>query len=107
MKKLSLLLGTLLCATLVGCNGGKTNDDALVVGLECAYAPFNWTELEENEFTVKIDNNSNINIKYRIVLSIEGELASGLDAKAEFNNEEYSLNSGSTKWFSLQAGADI
>ena len=56
MKKLSLLLGTLLCATLVGCNGGKTNDDALVVGLECAYAPFNWTELEENEFTVKIDN---------------------------------------------------
>ena len=58
MKKLSLLLGTLLCATLVGCNGGKTNDDALVVGLECAYAPFNWTELEENEFTVKIDNAS-------------------------------------------------
>ena len=40
------------------------------------------------KFTVKIDNNSNINIKYRIVLSIEGELASGLDAKAEFNNEE-------------------
>ena len=59
------------------------------------------------KFTVKIDNNSNINIKYRIVLSIEGELASGLDAKAEFNNVEYSLNSGSTKWFSLQAGADI
>ena len=58
-------------------------------------------------FVVKMVNNSNINIQYRVVLAIEGELAAALDAKAEFNNEEYSLNSGSTKWFKLEAEQDI
>ena len=58
MKKTNLLFGTLLCMTLVGCNGGNNNSDALVVGLECAYAPFNWTELNENDYTLKIENAS-------------------------------------------------
>lgn len=58
-------------------------------------------------FVVEMENNSNINIQYRIVLAMEGELAAALDAKAEFNNEEYALNSGSTKWFKLDAGQDI
>ena len=28
----------------------------LVVGMECAYAPYNWAQAESNEYTVKLDN---------------------------------------------------
>ena len=34
---------------------------------------------DKASFTVKIDNNSNVTIQYRIVFSIEGELAAGSD----------------------------
>ena len=30
--------------------------DKLVIGRECNYAPFNWTETKENENTLKISN---------------------------------------------------
>lgn len=50
MKKTNLLFAGLLLATLASCgNGGNssstpTTNGTLVVGLECNYAPFNWTE---------------------------------------------------------------
>jgi len=28
----------------------------IVVGMECAYAPYNWAQAESNEYTVKLDN---------------------------------------------------
>lgn len=40
---------------LVSCNKGVDNSE-LVIGLECNYAPFNWTEANENEFTLPISN---------------------------------------------------
>ena len=58
-------------------------------------------------FTIKMDNTSNVTVQYRIVLAIEGELASGLVSKAVFDNKEYSLSNGATRWFNLAAGADI
>lgn len=83
-------------------NGGKAEfDTESKLNLELL------TPGDAATFTVKIENSSNIKIKYRVVLSIEGELASGLVSKAEFNGEEYPLNGGSTKWFSLDANTDI
>ena len=60
MKKTSLLLGTLLCATLVGCGNNSSTStssqerEKLIVGLECNYAPFNWTEMKEQILTMKL-----------------------------------------------------
>lgn len=46
------------CVFLGGC-GSSSDDSKLVVGLECNYAPFNWTEKAENEFTLPIANHAN------------------------------------------------
>ena len=56
MKKLStiLLALSMLAASLSGC--AQNADDTLVVGLEAAYAPFNWTDSDSNSFNVVLDN---------------------------------------------------
>ena len=56
MKKcLSLLVVCLL--VLSGCSSkDKNNDDSIIVGMECNYAPFNWTQLDDSNGAVKISN---------------------------------------------------
>ena len=59
MKNMKLaLLPMLLCLpfTMVGC-GGTT--ETITIGLECDYAPFNWTTYESSEYTLPISNKAN------------------------------------------------
>lgn len=61
MKKLglSLLLGVLVLS-LVACANKSTDTDeenTLIVGMECNYAPLNWSQIESSEYAVEIDNN--------------------------------------------------
>lgn len=53
------LLPMLLCLpfTAVGCNAD--NGEAIVIGLECNYAPFNWTTFESSDYTLPIANKAN------------------------------------------------
>ena len=59
MKK---VIGLLAVALLLGaCGGNDSNNDAensgnekLTVGMECNYAPFNWTDPQSNDFNVEI-----------------------------------------------------
>lgn len=58
MKKLlKVLLVALMSVSLVACGGGDEDKEktTFVVGMECNYAPFNWTEVEESETTHPID----------------------------------------------------
>lgn len=60
MKTRNLLFTTLLAMTLVGCGGNNitnSNDtkEKLYVGLECNYAPFNWTENKPSDSNYIID----------------------------------------------------
>ncbi len=62
MKKIAIALITLLCLTACGSNGNEntiveTEDtsDTFVVGMECAYAPFNYQVSEPTETSVAID----------------------------------------------------
>lgn len=52
MKRVIVILGMISVFLLTGCTETETNE--LVVGLECNYAPFNWTTSEETSTTVKI-----------------------------------------------------
>ena len=52
MKKFILVLAVVLI--LCGCSK-QTDDDVLRVGMECDYAPFNWTQVEANDTAVAIN----------------------------------------------------
>ena len=52
----ALCLGaSLISLCLTSCNKGVDNSK-LVIGLECAYQPFNWTEVSSSEHTLPISN---------------------------------------------------
>lgn len=56
MKKIIIVL--LLCFCIAGCAGSDqdTSADVLRVGMECDYAPFNWTQVEDSDTTVAISS---------------------------------------------------
>ena len=62
MKKVMCLLCLFLFGlSLVGCGGnneipGTATEGVLVVGMECDYAPFNWTETTKSETNIAISN---------------------------------------------------
>jgi ABC-type amino acid transport substrate-binding protein len=61
MRKILGLLSLLVfMVTVTGCgskvNTGLSKEGVLVVGMECAYAPFNWTETEKTDTNVAISN---------------------------------------------------
>jgi len=79
-KKLVLLLAISLLAStlLVGCGTKKNTeeDDKFIVGLECGYAPFNWTQLDDSNGGVKIDGSSEYAGGYDV--EIAKKIADGL-----------------------------
>ena len=62
MSKKLLLLGLSLLGVasinLVACQNAAPSN-ALVIGMECAYQPFNWTQNYSNEFTLPLSNDLN------------------------------------------------
>lgn len=62
MKKLSKIvaIGVALFSSLfLTCCGSNKDKSTLIVGLECNYAPFNWTETSANENTLPIEGKAN------------------------------------------------
>lgn len=63
MKRImNLVLSSFLALSLVACGSSSTNTTAqtntsnvLRVGMECNYAPFNWSTTEANEFTIQFN----------------------------------------------------
>lgn len=53
-RVLSLMMVLTLGLVLSGCS--EAEDNQLVVGLECNYAPFNWTTPDEGEMAVEIND---------------------------------------------------
>ena len=57
MKKLfkSLFIGGLSALALTACTNGEVSDnEKLIIGMECNYQPFNWTTFSESEHTLPI-----------------------------------------------------
>ena len=59
MKKLFLMFALIFIgAYLTSCGSVKFNEKngKIIIGLECDYAPFNWTEMEKSDTNYPIDN---------------------------------------------------
>ena len=73
MKKITtLILALALCLSLAACGGSESStpsgvdDGVLTVGMECAYAPYNWAQPDDSNGAVPIAN-------------VEGSYANGYD----------------------------
>lgn len=82
-KKLSLLIAMSLSAImlLTACAPNNTkkaaaNGETFKVGLECGYAPFNWTQMDNSKGAVKIDGSAEFAGGYDI--EIAKKIADGL-----------------------------
>lgn len=55
-KEMSKILLSIVLSVLVlsGCSASE-DTESIIVGLECAYAPFNWTQTDETDSSVLID----------------------------------------------------
>ena len=60
MKKIiAMILAIVMMMSLAACSGGATTgveDGVLTVGMECAYAPYNWTQTDDSNGAVPISN---------------------------------------------------
>ena len=58
-KMIALILALVMIMSLTACGSGATSgveDGILTVGMECAYAPYNWTQTDDSNGAVKIKN---------------------------------------------------
>lgn len=74
-KKVAVLFGT--AAILAGCGSGASNDDQFVVGMEAAYAPYNWTQTDDSNGAVAIEGTNEYAGGYDV--QIAKKIAKGLD----------------------------
>ena len=82
MKKVvaAALVGFMAMGMLAGCGGGKDDsDNQLRIGMECAYAPFNWTQTDDSNGAVPIEsgdyaNGYDVQIAKKIAESMGKEL---------------------------------
>ena len=94
----NFIIATALVATisLTSCSSTNTNlaqEGVFIVGMECAYQPFNWTEISSTESNVAIEN-------------VNGAYAEGYDvqvAKIIAENLDLELQIKAIEWSGLEA----
>ena len=97
-KKLAAILTAVVMGTtlLAGCGSGK-DEKTFKVGLECGYAPFNWTQMDEGNGGVKINGSAEYAGGYDV--EIAKKIADGLGkelviVKTEWDGLVPALTSG-------------
>ncbi len=92
-RALGVLLGAVLLAGIAAGCSGAGGRKVLRVGMECSYAPYNWSQTDDSNGAVKISNGA--------------EYANGYDVKIAKRLAEaggYELQIVKTEWGGLAAG---
>lgn len=92
-KIISVVLSISMLSILGGC--GKSNsagssdnrEKVLKVGVECAYAPFNWTQTDDSNGAIKIDGNNEYAYGYDVMMA--KKIADKLGYKLQINKMEW------------------
>ena len=106
-KTLCIVLAlAFVCLSFAGCGGNsdtKASDlekvksaGKITVGMECAYAPYNWSQTSENEYTVKVQDGLYADgYDIQIAKKVADSLGVSLEIKPiEWNGLLSALNSG-------------
>jgi putative lysine transport system permease protein len=83
----------LLAGTLAGCSGNSGSRKVLRVGMECSYAPYNWSQATSANGAVKISNSNEYSNGYDVMM-----------AKKIADTIGYKLEIVKTKWDGLAPG---
>lgn len=92
------LLALLSSLSLSACGSNQVDNTRLVIGMECAYQPFNWTETKANDFTLPIDGTNEFADGYDIAIARYLSEDLGRDVvikRIEWDDLIPSLNQGS------------
>jgi len=98
--KLSKLLTAVFCAAMMsvmmfaaGCGGDEKKDEGakapkvFKVGMECAYAPYNWSQTDDKNGAVQIAGSSEYAYGYDVMIA--KKLAEAMGAKLEIHKMEW------------------
>ena len=101
MKKLLLTTCLLLCLFILPSCGKKGFDEdggTIIIGLECAYAPFNWAETTKTNTNVPVNNQKNLYAEgYDVMIARKIAESLGYELEIEmlsFDGLILALNSG-------------
>lgn len=83
IKTITCLLSFVFLFTLSSCGSSNENpiETKLVIGMECNYQPFNWTEKKQNEFTLPISGTDEHADGYDIQIAKYLSEATGMDVE--------------------------
>ena len=70
MKKIiALVIAMAMCLCFTACGGNEENENVLRVAMECAYAPYNWTQSDDSNGAVQIAGTNSYAYGYDVMMA--------------------------------------
>lgn len=68
-KIIALVLAMVMCLGFAGCGAKEENENVLRVAMECAYAPYNWTQADDSNGAVPISGTNDYAYGYDVMMA--------------------------------------
>ena len=68
-KIIALVLAMVMCLSFAACGSEEKNDNVLRVAMECAYAPYNWTQADDSNGAVPISGTNDYAYGYDVMMA--------------------------------------
>ena len=68
-KIIALVLAMIMCLGFAACGKTEENDNVLRVAMECAYAPYNWTQTDDSNGAVPIAGTNSYAYGYDVMMA--------------------------------------
>lgn len=68
-KIIALVLAMVMCLGFTACGGSEENENVLRVAMECAYAPYNWTQADDSNGAVPISGTNDYAYGYDVMMA--------------------------------------
>ena len=68
-KIIALVLAMVICLGFCACSKAEDNENVLRVAMECAYAPYNWSQADDSNGAVRIAGTNNYAYGYDVMMA--------------------------------------